>query len=144
MHDASWTDDEFRAFITTLHSGGLLGPEPDAYERARFLREASVRLVPDVQRRVLADVGVTISPAGVASVAYDVLEGVWGKRRTWLLVTVDPWGFLADLVAREIRSAYRASARSRRDGRELAGIAHASSRPELAAGTIDDSDRDLD
>jgi hypothetical protein len=97
--------------------------------------QARLRVVPEVQRRLLADVGVTVDPYGVAIIAFEALEEWWGKRRTWLMASSDPWGFLTDLVTRELRSAYRAAARTRGDGKQLAGIATASKRAELEGGS---------
>jgi hypothetical protein len=134
MHETLWNDDEFRTFLSTLRTGGIFGNDVDDTERWEFIRQARLRIVPEVQRRLLADVGVPVDPYGVAIIAFEALEESWGKRRTWLLASSDPWGFLTDLVTRELRSAYRSAARKRGDGKQLAGIASASTRPELEEG----------
>lgn len=138
MHEALWSDDELRTFITTLRGGGLFAPEVDSTERDRFVAQARLRIVPEVQRRVLAEVGAATDASGVAHVAFEVLEReTWGKRHTWLMVTTEPWGYVTDLVAREIRSAYTAAVRRRADAKALKGIAAASSRPEIDPGTAE-------
>ncbi|AYG04200.1 hypothetical protein D7I44_12105 [Gryllotalpicola protaetiae] len=131
MNDSSWSDRALRDFITRIRDldfGMHLGED----ERDGFIRQAEVRLVPEVRRRVLAEIGATIDAHGVASVAFETLEQeTWGKRHTWLMVTTDPWAFLTDLVTDEVRGAYKASARSRADAKRLKGIAEASPRAEL-------------
>ena len=131
MHDELWTDDRFRTFFASFRSGGLFGADVDDIDRDAFIRQAERRIAPEVQRRLLAEVGAIVSEPGIALVAFDVLERTaWDKRRAWLLVAGSPWTLLADAVTREIRSSYRATAR-RGDGKHLAGIASASSRLAL-------------
>jgi len=136
MATSFWSDDEFRSFLFTMRNG-VFGPMPEEYTSDRFMEQARLRIAPAVQRRVLADVGAATDVSGIARVALAVLEDeAFGKRRTWLLVSPDPWGVLTDLVAREIRSSYRATIR-RADKRALDGIRAASSRPELGAADSD-------
>lgn len=74
-----------------------------------------------------------VDPRGVAAVALEVAEDThWDARHTWLMVTTDPWGYLTDLVAREIRKAYREAVRSRGDSKVLEGDAAASTRKGIA------------
>ncbi len=144
MHDALWSDDEFRSFLTSLRSGGFFSSGVDDADRDRFILQARLRVAPEVQRRVLADVGAAIEVEGVAQLAFDVLDReVWGTRRAWLMVTPDPWRLLTDLVVREIRRSYRASVPRRADERTIAGIAEVSTRIGLEAGE-DDEDTSLD
>lgn len=142
MNDEFWSADEFRSFLSALRGGGLFTPGIDDIDRDRFIRQARLRIAPDVQRRVLADVGAMTDANGIARATLDVLEDeLWGKRRTWIMVTPDPWALLADRVTREIRSSHRASIRRRRDERTLNGIEKASTRAEVTSGEeTDDAD----
>lgn len=144
MNDASWSDDEFRSFLAALRRCGLCSDGPDDTDRDSFVRQARRRLAPEVQRRILADVGAVTDAVGIARAALDVLENeLWGKRGTWLMVTADPWGQLTDLVTREVRASYRASARRGPDARVLRGIEKASARavaPSAAESAPDDAD----
>lgn len=134
MTDSLWSAQRFREFLTLLR-GGMLAPPIDDEERESFLQQARVRIVPDVRRRVLADVGATVDADGVAVVAFELLEdAAFDSRRTWLLASSDPWRYLADLVVREVAGAYGESVRRAGDDDELAGILSASTRPELEAG----------
>jgi hypothetical protein len=134
MNDAMWSDRMLRDFITRLRDRDFDAVADDG-EREDFLREAQLRLVPEVRRRILAEVGATVDSRGVAAVAFEVLEQEsWGRRHTWLMVTTEPWAFLAELVADEVGKAYRASIRSRADSKKLKGIAKASTRAELESG----------
>src|SRR5690349_2463646 len=142
MNDEFWSDDEFRSFLSAVRAGGFFSAGADETDREGFIRQARLRVVPDVQRRVLADVGAMTDAEGVARATLEILEEeLWGKRRTWIMVTPDPWRLLADLVAREIRASYRASVGRCRDDRALDGIAKASSRAEITSGEdTDDAD----
>jgi hypothetical protein len=142
MNDEFWSDDEFRSFLSALRGGGFFSAGIDDTDRERFIRQARLRVAPDVQRRVLADVGAITDADGIALATLEILEDeLWGKRRTWIMVTPDPWGLLTDLVTRDIRVSYRASIRRRRDDRALDGIEKASSRAELTSGEeTDDAD----
>lgn len=135
MDTSLWSDDRFRSFFAALR-GDFFGSDSDAFERDEFLIQARLRVAPAVQQTLLADIGVTSDAAGIAQVALDVLdEQSWGKRRSWLLVTTDPWSMLAVLVHREIRSSYRASVRGSAKKGDLDGIARASTRPALPPGS---------
>ena len=134
MHDALWSAQRFREFLTLLR-GGMFAPPIDDDERDEFLRQARARIAPDVQRRVLAEVGASVDGDGVALIAFELLEScAWDARRTGLLATSDPWRHLADLVAREVTAAYGESVRRVGDDDELAGILSASTRAQLEAG----------
>ena len=135
MHDSLWSDQRFREFLTLLR-GGMFAPPIDDDVRDQFLAQARVRIVPDVQRRVLADIGATVDGDGVAMIAFELLEGcAWDSRRTWLLASSDPWRYLADLVVSEVTAAYGESVRRVGDDDELAGILSASTRRQLDAGS---------
>lgn len=134
MDDARWNVDDFRSFLAALWGDDTFLSGADEFARDAFRHQAMMRVAPDVQRRILADIGVALDASGIAATALDVLEDAqWGKRRTWIRVTPEPWMLLADLVARRIVRSYRASVRSA-DARALAGIADASSRAELGQG----------
>lgn len=135
MSVRDWSDEDLRRFVVRVREvGDLLGEGLNESERELFTAQAMVRIVPEVQRRLLATVGVETAPTGVAAVACNVVEQCgWGARHTWLLVCRDPWEFLTDAVFREVRSAYRHTI-GKRDKKRLKRIADASSRTEIAAG----------
>ncbi|MFT4281000.1 hypothetical protein [Microbacterium sp.] len=111
MDTSLWSDDQFRSFFAALRDHSCFA-EPDDTQRDAFLAQARRRVAPEVQRRLLADLGATTDPDGIARVAWEALDDeAWGKRRSWLLVSTDPWGVLVDLVTRQIRDSYRASVR---------------------------------
>lgn len=137
MSEADWSNDELRTFFSALRSGGLFdrGAAVDDEWRAAFRRQAMRRVVPAVERRLLAEVGAMLDAPGIAHVALEVAEdAAWGAEHAWLMVTADPWRHLAHLVRREIRRSYRKTVRTRRDGKALDGIEAASSRRALDAG----------
>ena len=146
MNDSLWSDDEFRSFATALYDGGLLSPlANDSEERAAFRRQAELRVAPEVQRRVLAEVGAVVDVSGIGYATLTVLEEqLYTRRRAWIMVTPDPWALLADLVARDIRSSYRATVRHRADTRTLTAIAHASTRAPITRGDSTTDDTDLE
>lgn len=134
MPECFWSNDELRSFLIALRSGGIFdsGRDVDDAQRERFRAQAASRIVPEVERRVLAEVGAVIDPQGIAAVALEVVEEQnYGPKHTWLMVTEDPWSFLTDLVTREVVTSYRAAVRRRSDDKVLKGIAAASSRREL-------------
>lgn len=110
MSEADWSNDELRAFFSALRAGGLFdrGAAVDDEWRAAFRRQATRRVVPAVERRLLAEVGAMLDAPGIAHVALEVAEdAAWGAEHAWLMLTADPWRHLADLVRREIRRSYR-------------------------------------
>ncbi|MDQ4215091.1 hypothetical protein [Microbacterium capsulatum] len=134
MPERAWSNDQLRTFLIALRSGGIFdaGRDVDDADRVHFRREAANRIVPEVVRRVLADVGAVIDPRGVAAVALEILEEeAYGAKHTWLMVTEDPWSYLTDLVAHEITRSYRSAVRRRSDDKVLSGIESASSRREI-------------
>jgi len=142
MNDEFWSAHEFRSFLSAVRGGGFFSAGVDDIDRERFMRQARLRVAPEVQRRVLAEVGTVTDADGIALATLEILEDeLWSKRRTWIMVTPDPWGLLIDMVTRDIRQSYRASVRRRRDERALAGIEKASTRTELtSAEETDDVD----
>jgi len=134
MPDYLWSAQRFREFLTLLR-GGAFAPPIDDEERDQFLRQARVRIVPDVQRRLLAEIGAPVDGDGLAVIAFELLEdSAWDSRRTWLLASSDPWRYLVDLVVREVTHAYGEAVRPVGDDDELAGILSASTLPQLEAG----------
>lgn len=134
MHESLWSAQRFREFLTLLR-GGMLAPPIEDDERHEFLEQARERVVPEVKRRVLAEVGASVDGDGIALIAFELLEAcAWDSRRTWPLASSDPWRYLADLVAREVTTAYVESVRREGDDDALAGILGASTRPQLEAG----------
>lgn len=131
MDTSLWSDDRFRDFFSALRDDPC-NPSLTDEDRAQFIAQARLRLSPEVQRRLLADVGAATDADGIARVALETLEDqAWNKRRTWLLVTTEPWAILSDLVFRDIRRSYRATVRRRGTEDDLAGIARASARLAL-------------
>lgn len=131
MDTSLWSDAQFRSFFASLRDDCCSSPL-DETERDAFLRQARLRVAPDVQRRLLADLGATTDAEGIARVAFEVLEDeAWGKRRSWLLVTTDPWSVIVELVTQRIRASYRSSMRRRGTKGDLDGIARASTREAL-------------
>lgn len=113
MMDASRDDDALRRFLAARNGGFFeTRSEEDEHTRARdeFLAIARERMVPVVQQRLLAEIGVMTDARGIELTAVEVIEDEsWGKHRTWLLVGPAPWSQLTDLVVRRIRRSYRAS-----------------------------------
>jgi hypothetical protein len=137
MPEIDWSNDQLRTFLTALRSGDAFnrGADVDQDERDRFLAQAQRRIVPEIRARVLAEVGATLDPRGVAAIVLEVLEdNTWGAERTWLMVTEDPWGYLTEFVAAEIRKAYRKALHRTADDKTLKGIEQASSRRAIDAG----------
>ncbi|MET4704929.1 hypothetical protein [Frigoribacterium sp. UYMn621] len=130
MSTTRWTDRELRDFV--LSAPLLDGGEKVLADvaRARFIEELGIRVVPVVQKSVLATVGVSTSPEGVALFACDLVENSrWDSRRDWLLMCSSPWGFLAEWVTTDVVKSHRAATRrSKKDLRVLEGIAEASAR----------------
>jgi len=137
MPEIDWSNDQLRTFLTALRSGDAFnrGVDVDQDERDRFLAQVRRRIVPEIRARVLAEVGATLDPCGVAAIVLEVLEdNTWGAERTWLMVTEDPWGYLTEFVAAEIRKAYRKALHRTADDKTLKGIEQASSRRAIDAG----------
>lgn len=135
MSTRDWSDEDLRRFVVRVREvSGFLGEGLSEAERELFVTQAIVRIVPEVQRRLLATVGVETAPTGVAAVACNVVEQCgWGARHTWLLVCRDPWDYLTDAVFREVKSAYKQTI-GKRDKKRLKGIADASKRSNSSAG----------
>jgi hypothetical protein len=133
MSTTRWTDRELRDFV--LSAPRLDGGEEVLADvaRARFIEELGVRVVPLVQKTVLASVGVSTSAEGVALFACDLVENSrWDSRRDWLLMCSSPWGYLAEWVAEDVVKSHRsATRRSKKDACVLDGIAEASGRRAL-------------
>lgn len=135
MPEIDWTNDELRTFLTALRASGIFGTAEEEPDDDGFRRQALRRIVPDIRRRVLADVGASIDPVGTAAVALELVnDTVWDAEHTWLMVTDDPWGYLADVVSAEIRRAYRKVVQPAGDAKALKGIEAASSRRGIEAG----------
>lgn len=85
MPEHTWSNDELRIFFTALRSGSIFdrGADVDDVTREAFRAQAMRRIVPEVERRVLAEVGAVFDPHGVAAVAVEVAEETtWGSRHT--------------------------------------------------------------
>lgn len=135
MPEIDWTNDELRTFLTAVRAGGIFSVGEEDLDRDGFRRQALRRIVPEIRRRVLAEVGAPIDPHGAAAVVLEVVKDtVWEAEHTWLMVTEDPWGYLTDVVAIEIRRAYRKAVQPAGDAKALRGIEAASSRLGIEAG----------
>lgn len=135
MPETDWSDEELRTFLTAVRAMGIFGVGDEELDNDGFRRQALRRIVPLVRGRVLAEVGAVVDPQGVAAVALEVVkDSVWDPEHTWLMVTEDPWGYLAALVSDEIRRAYKKAVRRGGDRRTLEGIEEASSRPAIGVG----------
>ncbi|WDH79001.1 hypothetical protein PTQ19_00730 [Microbacterium esteraromaticum] len=138
MPESLWSNDELRRFLTACRDRSIFSIGEDEIDNDGFHRQAMLRVAPAVQRRVLAEVGAVVDLKGVAAVTLEVAkDSSWDPQHTWLMVTEDPWAYLTELVATEIRTAYRKAVRRRGDEKELQGIASASSRRELGRGEGD-------
>lgn len=135
MPEIDWTNDELRTFLTALRAAGIFSLGEEDLDHDGFRRQALRRIVPEIRRRVLAEVGAPIDPHGAAAVVLEVVKDTaWDAEHTWLMVTEDPWGYLTDVVSTEIRRAYRKAVQPAGDAKALRGIEAASSRLEIEAG----------
>lgn len=135
MPEIDWTNDELRTFLTALRASGIFNVGEEDLDRDGFRRQALRRIVPEIRRRVLAEVGAPIDPHGAAAVVLEVVKDTaWDAEHTWLMVTEDPWGYLTDVVAAEIRRAYRKAVQPAGDAKALKGIEAASSRLGIGPG----------
>lgn len=135
MPEIDWTNDELRAFFAAFRPASIFGDDDEELDRDGFRRQALRRIVPEIRRRVLAEVGAPIDPNGAATVVLEVVrDTAWDAEHTWLMVTEDPWGYLTDVVSAEIRRAYRKAVEPASDGEALKGIEAATSRLEIAGG----------
>jgi hypothetical protein len=109
MGTARWSDSELREFIRRLDTSAWwrLDDSAEETETARLRAEIRDRVAPVVQRLVLERVGTLVEPEGVAIVAADLIQFRDGDERRWLLVTPDPWGYLAQWIAAELASSYK-------------------------------------
>jgi hypothetical protein len=77
-------------------------------ERERFRRHVATHVAPVVRTRVLETVGVAVDVEGVAIVADLLLDDTsCDDERRWLLVSPDPWAYLADWLAAVVARSYR-------------------------------------
>jgi len=90
-------------------------------ERERFRRQVAAHVAPAVRARVLETVGVAVDVDGVAIVADLLLDDCsCDDERRWLLVSPDPWAYLADWLAAAVgRSHRRADGTPRARAKEL-------------------------
>ncbi|MES2094127.1 MAG: hypothetical protein V4531_09990 [Actinomycetota bacterium] len=137
MSTTRWTDRELREFVLGAPRRGEGEAVLADVTRARFIEELTIRVVPVVQKAVLATVGVSTSAEGVAAFACELVENSrWDSRRDWLLMCSSPWEFLAEWIALDVAKSHRSVARrSKKDARVLEGIAAASGREALDGPT---------
>jgi hypothetical protein len=131
-----WSDRELREFVVSAtNSYSFSFDEEWEQQRARF-REQATRIVPAIQARVLAEVGATTSPEGVAMFAAEVVEHFDGPR-AWLVLSSTPWDYLERWVGDEVIAAYRRATGDEGDDEKLAGITATSTRPAITDGETD-------
>lgn len=136
MSSERWNDGDLRAFV--VRAPRLFWGDDtlaDADRRA-FRTQFMTIAAPGIQSRVLAKVGARTSPEGLAALACEMLEDcVDHKKRDWLLVCAEPWGYLEQWVAGSVVKTHRATAgRASKDAKVLEGIATVSSREALESG----------
>ncbi len=126
-YESSWSDDRLRAFLTAVYTAGSVR-YVSTDERDAFILEARRRIAPAVGRRLLAELGVTSDPDGIARIAFEIIgEGVGRSRGTWLMVARDPFDYCVEMVYDTVHLAFRETvgAAGVGDGERLAGIAGA-------------------
>ncbi|GAA4831739.1 hypothetical protein GCM10023221_04480 [Luteimicrobium xylanilyticum] len=115
-----WDAARLRELVRRVDTSWRGEDVPDD-ERAAFRRQVRDRVGPVVQARVLESVGAVVDTDGVAALADALLDdGCSEDEHRWLLVSPDPWAYLADwLVAVVGRSYRRADGTPRARAKEL-------------------------
>ena len=117
MNDVRWSDAELREFIEAESHVSWFSDVSDRDDvRTRFREEARAQIAPVVQARLLERVGVLTDPEGVAAVTLDLTLELCCKddARRWLLVSTEPWEYLADWITSEIVGSYKATVGKKR------------------------------
>jgi hypothetical protein len=128
-----WSDRELREYVVSATNSFSFFPDEEwEQQRALFCAQAT-RIVPAIQARVLAEVGATTSPDGVAMFAAEVVEHFDGPR-AWLVLSSTPWDYLERWVGDEVIAAYRRATGEDGDDEKLAGITAASTRRAITGG----------
>ena len=117
MDENRWSDRSLREFIRRISSHAwwcdTSESERDA-EHERFRREVMARIVPAVQSRLLEKVGTLTDPEGISMVASELIDdGCRDDERRWLLVSPEPWDYLAAWVASDLTKAYKGASGAR-------------------------------
>lgn len=127
MTPITWGDDELRSFVASYHTFSFAFGE----DRSADFREAAAsQLVPRLRARLLETLGAPTNPAGLAHVAFCVIEDLGDPERDWLLVCEQPWERLGQLVERRLVRAHRQTV-GKESKAALKGIAAASSRRSI-------------
>ena len=130
MPDSPWSADDLREFAAEAADFHILDDEWTA-RRERFLVEFE-RVAGPVRQRLLAKTGALTSTRGLARLAMNRLEEGSGPEHAWLLVTDDPWAYLAECVGDRAIAAYDAT-HEEPDAATLDGIRESSTRRALEA-----------
>jgi hypothetical protein len=138
MSSERWSERELRAFVMRAPRLNCADSELAEVERRAFRAQVVAFVAPGIQSRVLSEVGSLTSLEGIAVLTCELLEdGDWvdGKKRTWLLVSAEPWQYLEQWIAESVIHNYRAMIGGRaKDRKVLAGIAAASTRNAIEGG----------
>lgn len=85
MTELDWTNNELRAFLTALRATGIFSFGEERLDHDGFRRPALRRIVPEIRRRVLAEVGAPIDRQRAAAVVPEVVKDrAWDAEHTWL------------------------------------------------------------
>ncbi len=117
MNDVRWSDADLRSFVEVESRLNWWSDASDREEeRARFRVEAAHQIVPRIQAGLMERVGIPTAAEGIAAVALDlVLElSCEDEVRRWLLVSTEPWVYLASWMTREIVKSYKATVGKKR------------------------------
>lgn len=117
MDENRWSDRQLREFIRRISSHAWWCETPDTErdaEHERFRREVRARIVPTVQSRLLQKVGTLTDPEGISMVADELIDdGCRDDERRWLMVSPEPWDYLAAWVASDLAKAYKGASGAR-------------------------------
>lgn len=107
MTENLWSATDLRRFVRAVEVAWC-GEDVADDVRAAFRAQVQARVAPVVQARLLASVGAVVDAEGVAVVADSLVDdGCCDDERRWLLVSPDPWAYLADWTASAVARAYR-------------------------------------
>ena len=124
MDENRWSDNSLREYVRRVHNHNWFSESADddrEVENERFRREVRLRIVGAVQARLLERVGTLSDPEGIALVAEELVDDYCREdERRWLLVSPEPWTYLADWVAAELVRSYKNAAGARKkDGKAV-------------------------
>lgn len=124
MDENRWSDTALREYVRRVHNHNWfddsVGDDREV-ENERFRREVRSRIVGAVQASLLERIGTLSDPEGIALVAEELVDDCCREdERRWLLVSPEPWAYLADWVSTELVRSYRNAAGARKkDGKAV-------------------------